>query len=340
MKTITLQEPGAFVLCDTPSPDDLPAGHALVRVHRVGICGTDLHAYRGRHPFVEYPRILGHELGVEVVDIASDVASLRAGDLCCVEPYLNCGTCVACRQGKTNCCQTLRVLGVHVDGGMRERIVVPADKLHRSEKLSLEQLALVETLGIGAHAVVRANVQRGEHVLVVGAGPIGLTVMQFAQLAGAKLAVIDASEPRLRFAQRAFDLVVAVRAGSEAVAQVRAAFDGDLPTCVFDATGNPAAMRQSIDFPAPGGRLVFVGVVPDDITFNDADFHRRELSLRATRNATAADFQRIIALIEGGAIDTTPWITHRAACDRMIDVFESWLNPDTGVIKAMVSFTD
>lgn len=340
MKTITLRQPGAFALSDTEPPDDVPAGHALVRVHRVGICGTDLHAYRGRHPFVEYPRILGHELGVEVIEVASDVTTLRAGDRCCVEPYLNCGTCIACRQGKTNCCETLKVLGVHVDGGMRERIVVPAVKLHRSATMSLEQLALVETLGIGAHAVARAAVQRGENVLVVGAGPIGLTVMQFAQLAGARLAVIDVSDARLRFAQRMFDVAVAASAGVEAMASVRAAFGGDLPTCVLDATGNPIAMRNSLAFPASGGRLTFVGVVPDDITFNDADFHRRELTLLATRNSTAADFHRIIALIEQGAIDTTPWITHRAACARMIETFEDWLNPDTGVIKAMVSFTD
>src|SRR5437016_1168272 len=146
MKTLTLNEPGNFAFSETPEPVDLPPGHALVRVRRVGICGTDWHAYHGRQPFFTYPRILGHELGIEVERVNDASSSLRPGDRCSVEPYLNCGRCIACRRGKGNCCVDLKVLGVHIDGGMRERIVVPTNKLHRSNSLSLEQLALVETL--------------------------------------------------------------------------------------------------------------------------------------------------------------------------------------------------
>src|SRR5688500_1524126 len=161
MKTIILNEPGRFSLTDTLEPRSPAPGEAMVRVHRVGVCGTDLHAYRGRQPFFTYPRILGHELGVEVVEVGENAHGIRPGDRCAVEPYLNCGTCIACRHGKTNCCVELRVLGVHTDGGMREFIAVPVNKLHRSESLSWEQLALVETLGIGAHAVERAGLGAG-----------------------------------------------------------------------------------------------------------------------------------------------------------------------------------
>src|ERR1043165_2258751 len=177
MKTITLQNPGKFVLHDTPAPETLAPGEALVRVRRVGVCGTDLHAYRGRQPFFTYPRILGHELGVEVLSISGN-DEIKPGDLCCVEPYLNCGKCIACRRGRTNCCATLKTLGVHTDGGMREIIRVPANKLHKSAKVTLDQLAHVETLGIGAHAVDRARLESGEWVLLIGAGPIGLSVLQ------------------------------------------------------------------------------------------------------------------------------------------------------------------
>src|SRR2546429_5375671 len=182
MDAIILEQPERLAMTTRPLPHSPPpAGHAIVRVGRVGICGTDWHAYHGRQPFFTYPRILGHELGVEVVSVNDPASDLKAGDRCAVEPYLNCGHCVACRRGMTNCCANLQVLGVHIDGGMRELIAVPTAKLHRSEKLNLDQLALVETLAIGCHAVARAKVQQDEWVLVLGAGPIGLSVLPFAQ---------------------------------------------------------------------------------------------------------------------------------------------------------------
>ena len=175
MLQIVLDQPGRFSSRDVAEPTPGP-GEALVRVHRIGVCGTDLHAFAGRQPFFEYPRVLGHELGVEVVAIADGAvgSELVVGDLCAVEPYLNCGTCSACRRGRTNCCRALRVLGVHIDGGMSPLLAVPVEKLHRSRSLTLDPLALVETLGIGGHAVERAAPQPGENLLIIGAGPIGL----------------------------------------------------------------------------------------------------------------------------------------------------------------------
>src|SRR4029434_6639637 len=132
MNTLVLEKPGQMRLTQTDIPRDVPAGSALVRVHRVGICGTDWHAYHGHQPFFTYPRILGHELGVTIEWISESASSLEGGGRCSVEPYLNCGTCIACRRGKTNCCATLQCLGVHTDGGMRERIIIPARMLHRA----------------------------------------------------------------------------------------------------------------------------------------------------------------------------------------------------------------
>jgi 2-desacetyl-2-hydroxyethyl bacteriochlorophyllide A dehydrogenase len=338
MKTVILEQPGHLTLTSTAAPAGLLPGEARLRVHRVGICGTDLHAYRGRQPFYSYPRILGHELGVEILEIGPNEAGLQAGDRCAVEPYLNCGQCIACRRGKTNCCVDLKVLGVHTDGGMRESITVPVAKLHRSRTLSFEQLALVETLGIGAHAVERARLEPEEFVLVVGAGPIGLSVIQFAQVAGARVIVLDVAENRLAFCRQQLKVARTVSAEGDPLEVVRSITAGDLPTAVFDATGNGESMRQAFRYVAHGGRLIFVGLFQGDVTFHDPDFHRREITLLATRNSTSREFTRIIQLLEDGRLDTTPWITHRTECEQMIDEFPRWLSPETGVIKAMVEF--
>jgi hypothetical protein len=347
MKTITLSQPHQFALTDTQPPTDLQPGEALVRVHRVGICGTDLHAYRGKQPFFSYPRILGHELGVEIRDLRfeiggespiSNLQSLSVSDRCSVEPYLNCGRCIACRNGKTNCCTSLQVLGVHTDGGMREYIKVPLHKLHKSSVLSYEQLALVETLGIGAHAVDRAQLQPNEFVLVIGAGPIGLATLQFVQLHTPNVIVMDISPQRLAFCQQQLRVPHVLRADENPLAHIEAITNGDLPTAVFDATGNISSMNNAFQYVAHGGKLVFVGLTQADVVFNDPFFHRREITLFASRNALSKDFPRIIQLVESGRIDTRPWITHRASADDMLAQFDGWLKPESGTIKAVVSF--
>lgn len=335
MLQITLEKPGQFAANEVNEPT--PArGDALVRVHRIGVCGTDLHAFAGKQPFFAYPRILGHELGVEVIDPGSDANGLRAGDRCSVEPYLNCGRCIACRRGKTNCCAELQVLGVHIDGGMRPLITVPARKLHRSAKLDYDQLALVETLGIGAHAVERAEVKPDDFVLVIGAGPIGLSVIQFALVTGATLAVMDVAETRLAFCRNQLGVKHTLAAGGETVAELKKIGGGELPTIVIDATGNPKSMAGTFDLAAQGGRIVFVGLFQGDVTFNDPNFHRRELTLCASRNAVAGTFREIIALIENGKVNTRPWITHRFALRETPEIFPKNIAGNPAVLKAMI----
>jgi 2-desacetyl-2-hydroxyethyl bacteriochlorophyllide A dehydrogenase len=337
MKTVRLEKPGHLALLEEASPGAPLSGEALVRVRRVGICGTDLHAFGGNQPFFTYPRVLGHELGVEVIATGPGVAGVRPGDHCSVEPYINCQKCIACRRGKPNCCSDIRVLGVHIDGGMREEFILPARKLHPSPSLALDQLALVETLAIGCHAVDRARIEPGESVLVIGAGPIGLSVMQFAAEAGARVIVLDVNAARLGFCQSRLGVPHAIN-GSEGppLDALLRLTDGDLPTAVFDATGSPKSMASAFNYPSNGGRLVFVGLFQGEVTFSDPNFHRRELTLLASRNALPSDFGRIIQLIQARRIDTTPWITHRAAVSAVVAEFPSWVLPETGVIKAMV----
>lgn len=340
MKTITLTAPGNLVATSTEAPHSPGEGEALVRVHRIGVCGTDIHAFGGRQPFFTYPRVLGHELGVEVVSVGPGVLKIKAGDHCSVEPYINCESCVACVAGKPNCCTAIRVLGVHSDGGMREQLILPARKLHCSDQLTFDQLALVETLAIGRHAVERSQLKRGEFALVIGAGPIGLSVMQFAVEKGAQVIVLDVNEARLAFCQKQLGVPHLINGNEgKTVETLLSLTDGQLPTAVFDATGNPDSMAAAFDFPAHGGRLVFVGLFQGDVTFHDPNFHRRELSLLASRNALPADFTRIIQLIEGGRINTDPWITHRATFDDVVMKFPEWTQPKTGVIKAMIEMS-
>jgi len=341
MKAIVLERPLEFVLREIPEPDAPGPGEARVRVHRVGVCGSDISGYLGKMPFFTYPTIPGHELGVEVVDVGPDVTNVKPGDRCSVEPYMNCQRCLACRRGCGNCCETLKVLGVHTNGGLRPEFVLPARKLHASTKLAFDQLALVETLGIGCHAVNRGNPAAGEHVLVIGAGPIGLSVIEFVKLAGAEITVLDLNPQRLEFCQRAMGVhhTVQVRPDGGELEDIRRITQGDLPTVVFDATGNTRSMSGAFNFVAHTGRLVYVGIVTDEVHFPDPLLHRREMTLYASRNALPTDFQRIIGLIETGQIDTRPWITHRTGFDDLIRNFPSYTKPETGVIKAIVEVT-
>lgn len=336
MLQIVLSQPGHFITTEGPEPTLAP-GEALVRVHRIGICGTDLHAFAGKQPFFNYPRILGHELGVEVIDPGDTPNGLKAGDRCSVEPYLNCGHCIACRRGKPNCCTSLNVLGVHSDGGMRPFIAVPTRKLHHSARLDYEQLALVETLGIGAHAIERAEPTKNDFVLVIGAGPIGLSVIQFALVSGATLAVMDVSESRLAFCRDQLGVKHTVVAGVDAAAQLKSISGGDLPTIVIDATGNPKSMAGTFELAAHGGRIVFVGLFQGDVTFNDPNFHRRELTLCGSRNALPQTFRDIISLVESGRVDTKPWITHRFPLAETPKIFPEKISGNPGVLKAIVA---
>jgi 2-desacetyl-2-hydroxyethyl bacteriochlorophyllide A dehydrogenase len=297
MRRIVLTQPGSFAEQEAPEPPEIASREALVRMRRVGVCGSDFHAFAGRHPFFSYPRVIGHELAAEIVQIAANDRGLRPGDHCAIEPYLNCGQCRTCRLDRPNCCENLRTLGINIDGGMQPFLAVPIQQLHKSERLSLDQLALIETLGIGAHAVERSMLRQGEEALVVGAGPIGLTVTQFAQAAGADVRVLEVNPARREFVGRLGVKTLSAAAGYRA-------------EVVFDATGNAQAMEASFDCVAPGGRLVFVGLIQSRISFDDWSLHRRELTVLASRNS-CHDFPRIIHMIEEGKIDTSPWITHR-----------------------------
>jgi alcohol dehydrogenase len=342
MKALQLEKPLHWRLIEIAEPPPPGPGEALLRVHRVGVCGTDLSGFLGKMPFFSYPRIPGHELGVEVLAVGADVTNVRPGDLCSVEPYLNCQRCYACRRGHTNCCEHNQTLGVMCDGGLAERIVLPARKLHPAPQLSAEQCALVETLAIGCHAVDRAALKPGETVLIVGAGPIGLSVLEFAKLSGVRPVVMDISASRLAFVRNKMGVPDTLLArGDESDFPALAALNnGRLADAVIDATGSHLSMVRALEFATFAGRVVYVGITQQKLEFPHAPvMHRRELTLLASRNALSRDFPRIIALIGEGRIDTRPWITHHAPFADVPAVFPTWLQPESGVIKAVIHLT-
>lgn len=337
MKAIICEQPGKLIMreVDPPRPKQ---GEALVRIRRVGICGTDIHAFKGEQPFFTYPKILGHELAGEIAEIGKNAYGLKDGDPVVIIPYVECGKCIACRQGKTNCCTRINLFGVHWDGGMQEYLGVPVDHLIRTNKLDFDQMAMVECLGIGAHAARRSGVKQGETALIIGAGPIGMGVMQFAKEAGATVIAVDIVKDRLEFCRDRFKVDYVVDGRGEAIKEIESITNGDYPLVVFDATGNAESMMNAFNLIAHGGRLVLVSLVKENITFFDPDFHRRETTLMSSRNATREDMEHVVRSIETGKVDASSFVTHRAPFDRMIKEFESWLKPETGVIKAVVEF--
>jgi 2-desacetyl-2-hydroxyethyl bacteriochlorophyllide A dehydrogenase len=336
MKTLSCITPGRLEYSAAEQPA-LKKGHAIIKVKRIGICGTDLHAFEGTQPFFSYPRILGHELAGELLE-ADDAPGFETGEAVTFIPYFNCGSCIACRMGKPNCCTDIKVCGVHIDGGMAEYLQVPSHALIHGEGLSFDELALVEPLAIGAHGVRRAGVLPGEFVLVAGAGPIGLGIMEFARIAGAQVIAMDINPQRLDFCKNKLHVHHTINAVNEDVTgALRKITNNDFPTVVIDATGNQRAINDGFQYLSHGGRYVLVGLQKGEISVSHPEFHKREATLMSSRNATRADFEHVIASMKKGLVDPTNYITHRVHLDEVKDEFRHWLDPANGVIKAMVS---
>lgn len=338
MKTLYFDQPEQIRLGTSDAPTDPAPGEAQVKTHRVGVCGTDLGGYMGKFPFFKYPRIPGHELGVEVVAVGEGVTNVKVGDKCSIEPYMNCGKCYACRTGHPNCCVNLEVIGVMCDGGLRERFSIRADKLHVGNKLSFEQLALVETLAIGCHAIDRGDVSEGDTVLIIGAGPIGLSALEFAKVKGARIGVMDLSQDRLDFCKQNYGIecgIVPQQDGSE-MQQVLDFTSGDGFSLVIDATGHQGSMSNAMKYCAPTGGLVYVGITKQDLVFPHVNIHKPEVTILPSRNALPKDFPYIIDLIERGIINTDPWITRRMAFEDVPEQFPELITPAPGTIKTVI----
>jgi 2-desacetyl-2-hydroxyethyl bacteriochlorophyllide A dehydrogenase len=336
MRIIVCHAPFDVGIATAPEPV-ASEGEVLVRIRRVGLCGTDYHIFSGSHPFLAYPRVMGHELAGEI-ESAPEGSTFSKGQVVAINPYLNCGTCIACRRGKPNACANIRVLGVHIDGGMCEMIAVPERAVIDATGLTLDQAAMLEFLAIGAHAVSRARLSAGDRVLVVGAGPIGIATALFAQLDGATVTLVDRRQARLEYARNNLGLDRTVLAGPDLAATLAERTDGEMFDAVFDATGVLAAMAQSLSFVANGGSLILVGVTQGDLVFDDPEFHKRETTMLASRNALAVDFERVIAAMRSGQIPSAALQTHSVDADDLPQQIPLLIAEADNVLKAIAHF--
>jgi 2-desacetyl-2-hydroxyethyl bacteriochlorophyllide A dehydrogenase len=335
LRAIVCEEPHKLRVGTRQEP--IPAqDEVLIRIRRVGLCGTDYHIFSGKHPYLEYPRVMGHELAGMVESPSG--ASFKSGQIVTVNPYLACGGCIACRKGKPNCCTSIKVLGVHTDGGMCELVTVPKTAVIDASRLTLEQAAMVEFLAIGAHAVARAALTPGARALVVGAGPIGVAAALFAGLDGARVTIVDVRRSRLEYARSRLGLEPVIGSPEEVRAELATRTDGEMFDCVFDATGNIRAMRSGLDFVAHGGTYVLLSVVKEEIAFSDPEFHKRETTLLASRNALRADFERAVRSIEGGTIPTDTLLTHSFPAIEAPHRIPQLIASADSVLKAMMEF--
>jgi 2-desacetyl-2-hydroxyethyl bacteriochlorophyllide A dehydrogenase len=334
MRAILCEKPGRLVLVERPEPTPA-AGDVVVRIGRAGVCGTDFHIFRGKQPFLEYPRVIGHELAGEIAETPPG-SSLNPGQRVAIIPYIACMDCIACRRGKTNCCRRIRVLGVHVDGGLCDYLSVPERNVLPVGDLPLDHAAMIEFLAISAHAVRRAAPGPGDRALVIGAGPIGMAAIIFAKARGARVTALDVRTDRLAFCRAELGADATVEAGAGTDEALEEITGGDFYDLVIDATGNAASMEHGFGYVAHGGTYAFLGIVQGTITFSDPEFHKRETTLLASRNATREDFEQVLAAIHAGRVPIASLNTHRAPLEKVPDVLPRWMRPEAGVVKALV----
>jgi 2-desacetyl-2-hydroxyethyl bacteriochlorophyllide A dehydrogenase len=334
MLTVVCEAPRVLRAVERPLPQPTDR-EVLLRVKRVGVCGTDMHIFTGRQPYLSYPRVMGHELS-GVIEAVPPGCGVAPGDAVFVMPYMSCGTCIACRQGKTNCCVQIEVLGVHRDGAFAEYLAVPERFVRKAENINLDEAAMLEFLSIGAHAVRRGRVAAGQRVLVAGVGPIGMAVAIFADLRGANVTALDVRAERIDFCLRHLGTQAGVEVGPDDAGRLRELTGGEFFDVVFDATGNPQAMERGFQFVAHGGRYVLVSVVRDRIAFDDPEFHKRETTLLASRNATMEDFDTVLGAVREGRIPMAALNTHRMPLAHVPDHFHSLLDPSQQVVKALI----
>lgn len=334
MKVLVCVKPGHFEYQTREKPA-LKKDHAIIKIARIGVCGTDLHAFEGTQPFFTYPRILGHELSGELIAF-DNAPGFIEGEQVTIIPYFSCGKCIACRNGKPNCCATIKVFGVHTDGGMCEYISVPSNSLVHGSLIP-DELALTEPLSIGAHGIRRAQIKKGEYVLVAGAGPIGLGVMEFARLAGGNVIAMDVNKHRLSLCKKNFGINHIIHALDQDInKELMRMTLGNMPEVIIDATGNLQAINGMFQYMAHGGRYILIGLQKNNISFSHPEFHKREATLMSSRNATREDFDHVMDSMKHKRINLKSYITHRVKFSEVKAQFSRWLEPENHVVKVMV----
>ncbi len=336
MNSFRIDSPGAFSFVETPPPAPAP-GEALLRVRRLGYCGSDLSTFRGANPLVSYPRVPGHEIAAEIVALGPGAhGNLSPGQLVTVLPYTACGQCTACRAGRL--CRYNQTLGVQRDGACAEFITVPADALLLAPGLSPEALALVEPLSVGFHSVERGRVAAGETVVVLGAGMIGLGAIAGAAQAGARVIAVDLAETKLAVARKA-GAHETINSRTESLHdRLQALTDGDGPAVVIEAAGAAETFRAAVDEVCFAGRVVYIGYAKAPVTYETKYFVMKELDILGSRGALRPNFEAVIRLLQSGGYPVRETITRTLPFADAGEALRAWDADPAAFTKIHLTF--
>jgi 2-desacetyl-2-hydroxyethyl bacteriochlorophyllide A dehydrogenase len=323
MKAIMLQGPGQAGIMSVAEPGSVGEDEILLRVHKVGLCGSDLNSYRGRNPLVSYPRIPGHEIGATVVAANPKYPAWQPGMAVTISPYTNCGRCASCLRGRPNACQFNQTFGVQRDGALTELIAVRADRLHRAN-LSLKELCLVEPLTVGFHAAARGRVESTDTVAVFGCGGVGLGGVAGAAFRGAKVIGIDVDEAKLETARKAGAQHTIHSAQGDLHTQFAELTEGRGPDVIIEAIGLPQTFRAAVEEVAFTGRVVYIGYAKEEVAYETRLFVQKELDILGSRNAQPEDFRDVIRMLESGRFPVEQAITHTVAMEETPAILAAW----------------
>ncbi|MGV3262826.1 zinc-binding alcohol dehydrogenase family protein [Cytobacillus pseudoceanisediminis] len=338
MKAVQIPSAMEMEVIDIEKPVIRNPDEVLVKVKRVGICGSDMHIYHGTNPLATYPRIVGHEVAGEVVEVGSNVSGMKPGDHVVVEPIRYCGECYACRKGRHNVCQSLSVFGVHEDGGLREFFVLPEKQLHVVDSsLEWDEIVLAEPYTIGAQAVWRGAVGEGDTVFIQGSGPIGICILKMAKLQGARVIISDLKQERLAFAkENGADEII--NASEESVEdRVLELTDGEGPNVVIDAVCLPSTFELGVNLVSPAGTVVVLGFDERPSSIPQLPITKKEVTIVGSRLQTN-QFEKVVSLLNVEKLQSNGFITHHFPISEVQEAFRYVeKNPDQ-VRKAVIVF--
>ncbi|WP_196604976.1 zinc-binding alcohol dehydrogenase family protein [Pectinatus haikarae] len=339
MKTIIIPTPGQVEIIDTPKPMR-GQGEALLKVLYGGICGSDLGTYRGTFAYASYPRIPGHEFSAEIVEIDKNDQNLKAGMTVTCNPYFNCGRCYSCQRGLVNCCTENETLGAQRDGAFSEYITMPVERIYDGKGLPAKTLALIEPFCISYHGVSRAHVKKGDNVLVVGAGTIGVLASIAAKAAGANVYIADISEQKMNYAVNTFHLAGGILNDrpEDFLKKVNNVTSNNLFDVTIEAVGLPSTFQNCIDAAAFGGRMVQIGVGKNKHDFDFTLLQKKELNVFGSRNALKKDFLALIGLVKAGEVDLEKIVTNTYDFDKADKAFYDFSKNAASMLKVVIKF--
>ncbi|MFC5862731.1 zinc-binding alcohol dehydrogenase family protein [Acidicapsa dinghuensis] len=334
MKAVVIEKPGQAAVQSVADPTPKP-GEVLLKIRRVGLCGTDLNSFRGKNPMVSYPRVIGHEICATVVEASSGHPHLTTGTNVTVSPYIPCGRCPACLRGRANACQINQTLGVMCDGALAEYFAIDAAKLYTAS-LGLEELCLVEPLSVGFHAVARGRVAADDAVAIWGCGGVGLGAIAASGFRGAKTIAIDMDDAKLALARKA-GATDTINAATEPVHdKLLEITNGRGPDVAIEAIGLPATFRAAVEEVAFTGRVVYIGYAKEQVAYETRLFVQKELDILGSRNAQSADFREVIAMLEAGRFPVDSAISHTISLNETPETLQAWSTNPVAYSKIIV----